>query len=80
MKNVLEYLERSARLYPDKTAFEDLNQKITYAQLRKACKGHRQRIGRKTCAAFADRRVYGKKRRYNRAAVWHCLCRMLIMS
>lgn len=61
MKNVLEYLERSARLYPDKTAFEDLNQKITYAQLEKRAKGHRQRIGRKTCAAFADRRVYGKK-------------------
>lgn len=38
MKNVLEYLERSARLYPDKTAFEDLNQKITYAQLRKRAK------------------------------------------
>ena len=38
MKNVLEYLERSARLYPDKTAFEDLNQKITYAQLEKRAK------------------------------------------
>jgi len=38
MKNVLEYLERSARLYPDKTAFEDLNQKITYAQLKKRAK------------------------------------------
>lgn len=33
MKNVLEYLERSARLCPDKTAFADLTQEITYAQL-----------------------------------------------
>ena len=31
MKNVLEYLERSARLYPDKTAFEDLDRAMIEA-------------------------------------------------
>ena len=33
MKNVLEYLERSAARYPDKVAFADVNEEITYAQL-----------------------------------------------
>ena len=33
MKNVLEYLERSAARDPDKVAFADVNEEITYAQL-----------------------------------------------
>ena len=33
MKNVLEYLERSAARYPDKVVFADVNAELTYAQL-----------------------------------------------
>ena len=33
LTNVLEYLENSARLYPDKTAFEDEKESLSYLQL-----------------------------------------------
>lgn len=33
LKNVLEFLEKSARLYPDKAAFFDLNISLTYKEL-----------------------------------------------
>lgn len=33
MYNLLEYLEQSAERFPDKTAFEDVNGSVTYAQL-----------------------------------------------
>ena len=33
MINVLEYLEQSAARFPDKTAFADLNEEVTFAQL-----------------------------------------------
>lgn len=39
MYNVLEYLERSARIYPDKIAFADKDTDITYAQLEARSKG-----------------------------------------
>ena len=32
LKNVLEFLEKSARLYPDKAAFFDLNISLTYKE------------------------------------------------
>ncbi len=33
VNNCLEYLERSARRFPDKTAFADENEKVTFSQL-----------------------------------------------
>lgn len=41
MKNVLEYLERSAERYPEKTAAEDPKEKLTYSELLE----YAQRIG-----------------------------------
>ena len=35
MKNVLEYLERSARCHPERTAFADVRQEMTFAQLQR---------------------------------------------
>ena len=33
MKNILEYLERSGALYPDKISFADTDKQITYSEL-----------------------------------------------
>ena len=33
MYNVLDYLKESARKYPDKVAFADIDQSITYEEL-----------------------------------------------
>ena len=33
MYNVLDYLKESARKYPDKVAFADIDQSITYKEL-----------------------------------------------
>ena len=38
MKNILELLERSAKMYPDKIAFDDTKKKITYSELENAAK------------------------------------------
>src|SRR5574344_2350056 len=33
LKNILEYIERAAKTYPDKTAFTDENKEISYTEL-----------------------------------------------
>ena len=38
MKNILELLERSAKMYPDKIAFNDTEKRITYSELENAAK------------------------------------------
>ncbi len=38
IRNVLEYLERSAERFPDKIALEDENEKLTYAEYEKSAK------------------------------------------
>ena len=52
MKNVLEYLEESAERFPDKIAFADLNEEITFADLLKMAK----RVGT-GLASFASART-----------------------
>lgn len=59
-RNVLEYLERSASRFPDKTAFADGESSLTFAELRDRAR----RIGSAICAMQTDRRpipVYMQK-------------------
>ncbi len=51
MKNVLEYLERDALLFPDKTAFADVKNSVTYGELLQTAR----RIGT-ACAAYTRTR------------------------
>ena len=36
MKNILELLEQSSKMYPDKIAFNDTKKRITYSELENA--------------------------------------------
>ena len=51
MKNILEYLERSAKSYPNKIAFADKDKEITYEELVKASKS----IGSQLANQFSPR-------------------------
>lgn len=62
--NVLDYLERSVKLYPDKTAFIDIEDSVTYSSLHLLARKLGSAIARKTKVArrepivvFVDRNI-----------------------
>lgn len=62
MKTVTEYLDNSARLYPDKIAFADENREITFSEIRAealkiACELIGENLFKKPVAVYMDKRV-----------------------
>ena len=78
--SILEYLEESARKYPDKTAFADEHTSCTFKELKQTARRNRNC----TCETFHTEKsgacIYGEERRNHRGFHGRCLCRMLLCT
>lgn len=72
IKNVLEYLENSAKAYPDKVAFADETQSVTYAELLERAKGMGAAIAHRA-APRTPVAVLGKKDIHTLTAFLACV-------
>ena len=74
MKNVLEFIENSAKNFPDKVAFSDESNSITYIELLKMSKTigtslvKKNNTKNKPIAVFLDKTVFALT-----AFFWNCL-------
>ena len=77
--SILEYLEESARKYPDKTAFADEHTSCTFKELEQTAR----RTGTALAKHFTPKSgacIYGEERRNHRGFHGRCLCRMLLCT
>ena len=78
--SILEYLEESARKYPDKTAFADEHTSCTFKELEQTAR----RTGTALAKYFTPRNPVpvfnGEERRNHRSFHGCCLCRMFLCT